>query len=85
MTIAWDEWLTELEKAQSHSDEGNTAEEIADTLKCGKTRVTRILHMANKSGSLIVGKRFITTIDGRTVRVPVYKVKKGKKGEKVVR
>jgi len=79
MTISWDEWLTELEKAQSHSDDGNTTEEIAEALKCSKTRVAKILKVAHRSGSLIVGKRFINAIDGRIVQVPVYKVKKRKK------
>ncbi len=57
------------------SDQGKTTGEIADLLGVGLNKALVLLREARAAGVLTTGKRQITTICGKRVGVPVYRLK----------
>lgn len=69
------ELLAELHRASRHSDEGASAQEIADEMGLDVKNVLRMLARAQATGRLIVGFRAGLRVDGRGKRTPVYRIK----------
>lgn len=76
--ITVEEWLAELESLGVNGDNATdalTALELAETLGKPVTRVRQALAQIARSGRLEVVRRSSTTIDGRAITVPAYRVK----------
>ncbi len=79
MKITTDEWLAELDRVTRESDDGLTVPELA--VKFGhSTQWVRqnLLQPANAAGRLVLGRKQTTSIDGKPIRTPVYRLKKAK-------
>lgn len=75
--ITKDEWLAELERLQVEraQPDGMTSQEMADALKITKSAMMKKLNLAHRLGRLESARSVTTGIDGRTIYVPVYKLK----------
>jgi hypothetical protein len=76
-------WLAEMVALGNRNDEGHTTKELAAALGASECAVLTRLQQARDLGRLVVGRRTITSLDGRKAQVPVYRVtappKKGKR------
>ncbi len=73
---AIDAWQAELEGLDGFkSDEGMTADEIAEELDCGIGKARKTISGLFKHGRVTLGFRQGTRIDGQKVKVPVYSLK----------
>lgn len=78
--ITLDAWLNELLSQDLPDAEGYTVQELANSHHCSRDSVLKSLRTCVDAGEIGVGWAFRTRIDGRSVRVPVYRlIKKGKK------
>ena len=74
-TIHADEWLSALLAAQAKNDGGLSAQEWAERMKCSHKTALERIRKANAQGWVTVGRRSITTLDGRQAYAPVYTIK----------
>lgn len=76
-TITVDEWLAEMERltAAKRSDDGLTAEELAEAAGCTVKKMRERLRKVAAAGRLVVGTKLITRIDGRPNPVPAYRLR----------
>lgn len=74
MTITRDEWLAEVERVmrQRNSDDGITAQELADKWGCCRPVALRRLGMIRDR--LIIGQRRVLGISGKATYTPTYKL-----------
>jgi hypothetical protein len=82
MSISYEELLAEMEWIDVGSSDGVTVTEIAE--HTGKTRpaIIKQLKALAKEKRLVVGRKRVPMIDGRTTTVPCYRVASQKKGSK---
>lgn len=78
-TITHEDWLTALLAAQAKNDKGWSSQEWARHMGVSvKTALERI-RLASRKGWVVVGKRSITSLDGRQTYAPVYTIKEPRK------
>lgn len=68
------EWLKEMQRLSSRSDEGMTTDEWCDALGRSLQYVRGMLLKASKMGWLVRGKRTKEAINGRIFNADVYKI-----------
>lgn len=72
------EWLAELERLSTKNDKGWTTAELSDALGRSQNRVREMLALGIKRGTVTVGYRTMTRIDGRPNTAPVYLIRSPK-------
>ena len=59
--------------------DARTVAELADELKCQRSKVTRALGVLQRQNRLVVHRTNVVGIDGRNVSVPAYTILPAKK------
>ena len=71
--ITVEEWLAELERITRNEPEGMTVAEIADATGIAARKLRDRIRVGIKSGACrCVGRKSVTSIDGRVMPSPAY-------------
>ncbi len=76
-SITHAEWLAAFQDAlhrSPHGDEGLTTEELSQSMGKCRSSITDYLRKIKTQGKLIRGYAYRESIDGRMMRVPVYRL-----------
>lgn len=76
MKVTTDDLLAALQAAlEKPNGEGQTVQELGQTMGCGEEKVRRLLREVARQGRLTASRVQRPSIDGRLMWVPAYQIK----------